>query len=92
MLTEFLDKDDDGTKEMEIADNGDDGEDDVMKIINSTVDYIIAHDKKELLELLTQLTEEAIRGSVEELIATFFNEQKPNLPMIEELIRDLENS
>ena len=54
------------------------------------------------MELLTELKEEAIGEIVvellqlEELIPTFFTdeflEEKPILPMIEESIRDLENS
>ena len=51
ILAESLDEDDDGTKEMEVATEEDEAEEDeVKKIINSTVDYIITHDKKELMD------------------------------------------
>ena len=86
----------------EVDTDNEEEDDEVKKIINSTVDYVIAHDKKELTELLTVLKEEANEEYIdtllelEEHIATFitdeFLEEKPILPMIHELIRKLENS
>ena len=86
----------------EVDTDNEEEDDEVKKIINSTVDYIVTHDKKELTELLAELKEEATEDYIdtllelEELIATFitseFLEEKPILPMIDELIRKLENS
>ena len=101
ILAESLDEDDGDTKDLDV-DTGDEEEDEVKKIINSTVDYIVVHDKKELMELLTELKEEATEDYIdtllklEVLVTTFltdeFLEEKPILPMIDELIRELENS
>ena len=96
-LAESLDEDDGDAKEMEVAtDKDEEAEED------STVDYIITHDKKELMELLTELKEEATDDYIdtllklEELVTIFFTDEflkeKPFLPMIDELIRELVNS
>ena len=63
-----------------MIENNEEDEDELKRIINSTVDYVIANDKKELTELLTELKEEATEEEeyldtlleLEELMAVFF--------------------
>ena len=90
-------------KEPADTDN-EENEDELKRIINSTVDYVIANDKKELTEILTELKEEATEEEYldtlfefEELMTVFFtaeflDEEKPILPMIDELVKKLKNS
>ena len=77
-------------------------EDEFTKMIQSSLGYIIQHDKKELMELLTELIDEAAEDYIgillelEELIDAFlideFLEGNPIFPMIGELRRKLQSS
>ena len=89
---------DDGSEEMDVDDDNagnEESEEDVVKnLIQSTTDDIIHHDKKELVELLKEIKEEAGEEYVdtvlqlEELINAFFTDEflegNPILPMINE--------
>ena len=72
------------------------------KMIQSTVNYLVAHDKEELMTLLDDFKDEAGEEYVgtltklDELVNSFlvdeFLEGEPLLPMIEDLMRELESS
>ena len=76
--------------------------DEITKIINSTLEYVIQNDSKELMKLLTVLKEEASEDYIdtplklEEFIGVFLTEEfldgEPILPKIDELLKELENS
>ena len=72
------------------------------KMIQSTVNYLVAHDKEELMTLLDDFKDEAGEEYVgtltklDELVNSFlvdeFLKGEPLLPMIEDLMRELESS
>ena len=100
---------DDGSEEMDVDDDAaaaaanEESEEDVVKnLIQSTTDGIIQHDKKELVELLKEIKEEAGEEFIdtvlklEERIDAFFTDEflegNEILPMINELRAAIENS
>ena len=94
--------------DIEIPSESDDEEvsqsimDDVKALIQSTLDYLMKHDKDELEELLEEYKDEAGEEytddilKLEELIDTFFLNEfldgEPILPLIEEIMGRLEVS
>ena len=54
--------------EMAVINTSDEEEDEVKKIINFTINYIIALDKKELTKLLTDLKEGPIEDNIDTLL------------------------
>ena len=52
--------------------------DSVKDIIESTSNFLISHDKKELLELLDDFKEEEIYNELEELLDTYFDAKVVN--------------
>ena len=91
----------DSTKESSDDDLGEE-EDGFIKKIQSTLDYIIRNDRKELIELLTELKEEATENYIDILlelgkhIDAFLTDEhlegKPIFSMVGELRRRLQSS
>ena len=87
------------TAEAEKEEDSDDGEQNLTK---STVDYIIQHDKEELLQLMEELKDDIdeefmdIVLGIEKLLEVFFEETfldgEPIRPQINELLNKLETS
>ena len=93
-------EDDSNEKEMVVDDDDADEVDELTKIINSTLDYVTQLDEKELTEPLKELKVESSEEdhlitiiNLEELIGKFltnkFEDGKPVLPLINELITTL---
>ena len=89
---EEMGEDDGNEREMVVYDDNDGEVDELMKIINYTLDYVTQSDKKELTELLKELKEDYLIMLInpKELIGKFltdeFEEGKLILPLINELI------
>ena len=94
------DKGEEDTPEMKV--DSDDEVDELKRIINSTLEYVLKIDKKELGELLVKIKEEAgeefldavleLEGLIDVLLQDELLENEPVLPKLDEIRKKLENS
>ena len=102
MLAESLDEEDESTKDETESTTMEEDEGKLKKLIRSTVEYLIQHDKKEVLELIRGFRKEVDEDvldtvyDLEELVVVYLLDEfigsESVLPKIDELGRKLDGS
>ena len=87
---------------VEMKGDSDEEVDELKRVINSTLETVISHDKKELGELLAEIKKEAgeeyldavleLEGLIEVFLQEEFLENEPILPKLDDIRKKLENS